>query len=70
MYKILFDNDTEQSGIWTWHYGNVEIDSMEYPFSICEMYDNTSGTSTFELTWVGLTPRYSNEIEADILSKF
>jgi len=46
--KITFENDTEKQGSWKWHYGSVESDVKEFPFSVCEMYEPTSGTSSFE----------------------
>ena len=70
MAKITLDNDTEKQNGWTWHYGNVELNDNEYPFSVLEMYDSTSGTSQFEITWCDDTPTNSYELENEILNSF
>jgi len=70
MAKITLDKETEKQNAWTWHYGNVEQNDKEYPFSLLEMYDSTSGTSQFELTWCDETPINADELEDEILSNF
>lgn len=66
MKKITFEKDNDKSNGWTWHYGNVEINEVEYPFSVLEMYDKTSDTSQFDLTWCDDTPENSDELEKEI----
>jgi hypothetical protein len=70
MAKIIFENDTDRQGAWTWHYGTLEQEDKEYPFSVCEMYEPTSGTSTFEVMWIEGTPNFADHCEAEILAKF
>jgi hypothetical protein len=70
MAKIIFENDTEKQGTWTWHYGILEQEDKEYPFTVCEMYEPTSGTSSFELTWCEDTPNFADQLETEILEKF
>jgi hypothetical protein len=70
MAKIKFEKDSEKSNGWTWHYGSVEINEVEYPFSILEMYDKTSDTSQFDLTWCDDTPENSSELESEIYELF
>jgi hypothetical protein len=70
MARIIFKNDTDTQGTWTWHYGTVEQDEKEYPFSVCQMYEPTSDTYSFELTWVEKIPNFADELETKILAKF
>lgn len=70
MTEIRFDADNERQNGWTWHYGNVEQDNKEYPFTLLEMYDSNSDSSEFELTWCDDTPDNSDSLEKQILEKF
>ena len=65
MAKITFEANEKSNG-WIWHYGNVDINGVEYPFTLLEMYNKTSGTSEFELTWCDDTPEESKALEEEI----
>jgi len=69
MKSIVFEPEkSKERSTMTWHYGEVIIDEKSYPFSICEMYDSTTNTSTFELTWVEDTPE--NITDQEVISHY
>ena len=69
MATINFD-EKEKQGSWTWHYGNVEQEGKDYPFSLLEMYDGNSDTSSLDLTWCDDIPQNSEDLEKQILDEF
>lgn len=62
--KIVFtelgDNLTKNGT--TFHYGEVTIDGKDYDFSLSEMYDENSDSSTFEYSIEG----YDGDIDGDL----
>lgn len=71
--KVEFENDKENQGGWTWHYGKLIKDDKEYPFSLLEMRTNVGGMNVppnFEITWVENEPNNKEEAEKLILEKF
>lgn len=63
-------NDNEGNPTMTWHYGDVVVNGVTYPFSLCEMYEPNTGTSSYEVTWVEETPENSVDLEKMIKNKF
>ena len=70
---IVFDK--EESGIRSgsgmdWFYGTVRVGGKEFDFSLCEMNDKNSGSSSTEITWIDATPNDSEKIEDEIVAEF
>lgn len=53
-----------------WHDGILILNGVEYPFTLCEMYESNTGTSSYEVSWVEGTPENSEELEKMIEDKF
>ena len=69
MANIIFE-EGEKNGTWIWHYGQVEDENKEFPFTVLEMQCNLTGLSSFELTWCDDEPEDSEKMEKEILSRF
>lgn len=70
--QIIFEpsNDNEGNPTMIWYYGDVVVNGFTYPFSLCEMYEPNTGTSSYEVTWVDETPENSKGLEKMIEDKF
>jgi len=68
--KITFDEISRlRSGNATlWHYGEVRIGEITFPFTLAEMVDNN--WSSFEVTWVEGTPQDQDELEQEIIDQY
>lgn len=57
MFKINFEpKEQQECSSMMWHYGEAIKDNKSFPFTLCEMYDSTTNTSSFEVTWIEETP--------------
>lgn len=52
-----------------YYYGRVHFNGKYFEFTIVEMYDSNSDSSSFEVTWVDKTPQKSKELEDKIENK-
>ena len=68
--KIKFDEIEKQKSCWIFHYGNVKINNEEFPFTLFEMYDATSDTSGFDVTWVENQPTDYEMVNEEIIKNF
>ena len=68
--EIVFENDKEPQGNWTWHYGELKQNGKAFPFSLLEMYEPTNDTYSHEITWCEDTPDNNEELENEIMDKF
>lgn len=73
--KITFDkeqSDERTENGWNWFYGQANIGTEEFDFSLCEMNTNVGGqnTTATEITWVNGTPVNAKEVENKILEVF
>ena len=67
--KIEFDAITpiNDHSSMVWHYGSVTQGKKKYDFTLCEMYDSNSGTSSYEVTWMDETPpNFSENLPAKL----
>jgi hypothetical protein len=72
---ITFDTDESDERTdngWNWFYGKVDIGTLEFDFTLCEMNTKVGGqnTTAIEITWVNGTPENSEEIETAIEERF
>lgn len=69
--KIVFNKESSDKRTkkgWEWFYGTINA-GKDYEFSLCEMTDKHSNTTTL-ITWINGTPVNSDELEVIIKEEF
>lgn len=69
------DSDKRTGVGTTFHYGKVTIDTQgfdeeSFEFSLCEMNDKNSGSSSTDVTWIDKTPKNPEAIQTLINDSF